>query len=552
MSAKRKEILSNLVGSSDDFEFYPTTSSLIKVINQDMAKTFTTYFSKGKIRIGSELPSVLDIGAGDGEALLQLNARKRYAIEKSVPLLDAMPQNISVIGTVFEEQTLIDKQVDCIFCNPPYSNYVSWVDKIIREANAPLIYLVVPSRWEDNQSIADAIDARKAKCSVIDSSDFLKADRAARCKVDVVRVDLSASRSKSAFDLWFESTIEISRNADTLSHVFANKKHLEEKVGHELVAGRDLVSVLSQMYDRDLQGLIKIYQQLENIPGPLLDELNVNAKDVLSGLEIKIKGLKNTYWGLLFDNLTKITDRLCFSTRRDLLDSLMRSTSVDFSAGNAYPIVRWAIVEANRFISSQLIDLVETMTKKASCIAYKSNQNTWGDGDWRYNQKPHNLNRYFLDYRFILDEVGGIEHGTYAERSAGLKDRAFNIINDLRTVASNLGFSRVGEENVRSAFWESGKKREFYCKNVRTGKEHLLFDVRVFDNQNMHLRLNTDFMLALNVEFGRLKGWLKNKEDAISELDAEAEAVMDIWGVNSTVELPPPGVLKLDAPPLAV
>ena len=38
MSAQRKELLSTLVGSNDDFEFYPTTSSLIKVINQDMAK----------------------------------------------------------------------------------------------------------------------------------------------------------------------------------------------------------------------------------------------------------------------------------------------------------------------------------------------------------------------------------------------------------------------------------------------------------------------------------------------------------------------------------
>ena len=114
-SAQRKRLLSAVVGTDQDFEFYPTTDQIIAAINHDMASSF----KRGNTlpRISENGPSLLDIGAGDGETLLKLKASKRYAIEKSIPLLDAMPPNISVIGTNFDEQQLIDKEVDVIRAN---------------------------------------------------------------------------------------------------------------------------------------------------------------------------------------------------------------------------------------------------------------------------------------------------------------------------------------------------------------------------------------------------------------------------------------------------
>lgn len=37
-------------------------------------------------------------------------------------------------------------------------------------------------------------------------------------------------------------------------------------------------------------------------------------------------------------------------------------------------------------------------------------------------------------------------------------------------------------------------------------------------NQNMHVRFSQDFIRALNVEMGRLQGWLHSPEEAAEEL----------------------------------
>ena len=43
----------------------------------------------------------------------------------------ALPIYVVIIGSDFHEQTLIDKKVDLIFCNPPYSEFELWTKQII-------------------------------------------------------------------------------------------------------------------------------------------------------------------------------------------------------------------------------------------------------------------------------------------------------------------------------------------------------------------------------------------------------------------------------------
>ena len=45
---------------------------------------------------------------------------KYMAIEKSQTLIDNMPSNVFVVGTDFNENTLIDKKADYVFCNFKY------------------------------------------------------------------------------------------------------------------------------------------------------------------------------------------------------------------------------------------------------------------------------------------------------------------------------------------------------------------------------------------------------------------------------------------------
>lgn len=126
-----------------------------------------------------------------------------------------MDRDIFVVGSDFKEQTLIDKKVDIVFSNPPYSEYLDWAVKIITEANASIVYLVIPERWSSQDQIIEAVAARKGECGVIGKYDFLSADRRARAVVNVVRVKLghisghSSSCNIDPFDLWFATNFDI-------------------------------------------------------------------------------------------------------------------------------------------------------------------------------------------------------------------------------------------------------------------------------------------------------------------------------------------------------
>ncbi len=58
------------------------------------------------------------------------------------------------------------------------------------EISSSLVYLVIPQRWESSSEIQNAIKVRRAEATVIGQFDFLDAERQARCKVHVVRIDL--------------------------------------------------------------------------------------------------------------------------------------------------------------------------------------------------------------------------------------------------------------------------------------------------------------------------------------------------------------------------
>ena len=178
------QMVKSIKEADQDFEWYPTTTEIIDTVKANMHEHFYIRADE-KCRV-----SLLDIGAGDGRVLMQLTEGDRYAIEKSMPLIEAMPKDVLILGTDFHQQTIIDKKVAAIFCNPPYSEYDVWTERIIKEANAGVIYLVIPSRWSGHTGIANAIKARQAETTVLGSFDFLDGDRQARAKVDVLKVNL--------------------------------------------------------------------------------------------------------------------------------------------------------------------------------------------------------------------------------------------------------------------------------------------------------------------------------------------------------------------------
>jgi hypothetical protein len=529
--------------NDEDFEWYPTTEEIIRKVSLDMLRELEDGYSRST--------SVLDIGAGDGRVLTAIQAKLKthrdhlsvecFAIEKAIYHLSNMPKDITVIGTDFEQQTLVDKPVGAIFCNPPYSEFEWWMLKVIREASTNLIYLVVPRRWRDSKEIRQAIEKRSGDVKSLGEFDFFNADRRANAKVEIVRIEYSC-RNEDAFNSMLE---EMMPEFDVFDVEIP-----KEEVNEDLFkAHENLVESLVDSYDHALAQMLANYKAALKIDRQVLKELGIEKKDVFGAIRLKITGLKNRYWQALFNEMGTIKERLATKQRQAFLKSLSDKVTIDFTANNVYSILIWVSKWANDYFDDQLIDLFRTLSNDSNVVKYKSNQRLWTETGWRYGKKYHfggdepgAASHYKLEYRMVVSH-GGIGTSSYSwerEKHRGLSDRAYELISDIVTVANNLGFPC--KDKPSNYEWKSNKQNRLMMNN---GK--VLVAVRAFQNGNMHLHFDPKFMLAVNVEAGRLLKWIRNPAEACEEMQVtgeEAKQVVKMFGSSFRIG-PDAGMLRL-------
>lgn len=488
MSALR--LVEELKKNGQDHEFYPTTNEIIDALYADYKILGTRNF-KGKYEYQGI--SLLDIGAGTcklfnrikevSESKLthdehgnkengdQIGINKYMVIEKSQILINKMPSDTFVVGTDFNENTLIDKKADVVFCNPPYSEYGKWAERIITEANAKHIYLVIPQRWGNHQGIKMALKKRNAKAKIVGNYDFLNSeDRKARAYVSLVRITLGQTRFRGKlndshevdpFNAWFNDTFPIDGiDTDKDDDYFAKRKANEKetaKLKDKLVNADDLVGALVELYNEEMEKLFSTYRKVTSLDAEILKELNVDLTSLRNGLKEKISGTKYRYWQEIFDNLDKITARLTKKSRDSLLGSLMSSTHVDFNASNVRNVVIWVIKNANKYYDQQMIEVYDDFTGSQGVKLYKSNQH-WTHDSWRYAQALHEKGiKYALDYRIVRE---GWLSDYDIKYSNGISDSQQQAILDLIVVATNLGFSYGDNINIHEI--QRGEKYSLY------------------------------------------------------------------------------------------
>jgi hypothetical protein len=514
----------------EDFEWYPTTTEIL-----DKVSTELTVILEGHWRRSDRSLRILDIGAGDGRALQALAAAAEaadtsckvecYAIEKAVVHLRNMPKTITVIGTEFEQQTLIDKPMTAVFCNPPYSEYVEWTCKILQEARAEVIFLVIPARWKKSPQIEQCLSQRKIDVDSLGRFDFENADRRARAEVEIVLL-----RSNDSEDRQFNSVFEkMMPELDVFDVPLEDEPPV--RVEHDLIStsGKDLVTLMVEAYDKALASMLENYRAALKLDARVLSELGIDKPNMLNAIRLKVKSLKTKYWKALFDEAETVTQRLCTKQRSRFLDSLENKMIIDFTCNNVYAMLIWISKWSNDYFDEQLIDLFRCMTSKSNVVKYKSNQRVWTEVDWRYRHYgEEDIRRtpthYRLEYRIVLDNVGGISKSTWAfekEAFSGLTEPACNLLRDICTVANNLGFPC--KDNPRNFKWASNKQ---HILRMTDGTP--VVAVRAFLNGNLHLHFNPKVMLAINVEAGRLLRWIRNPAEACDELQVEKKEVAQV------------------------
>jgi hypothetical protein len=544
------QLIQQLKDEQQDFEFYPTTKEIIgSLINSLKGERFT-----------SSDESILDIGAGNGKVLqavrdAEIGMRDLYAIEKSELLRNRLDAEIMVIGTDFHEQSLLSKNSTVTFCNPPYTEFEAWAVKIIRQSGSRLVYLVIPQRWERSQPIADALKFRDAKHHVIGSFDFEDAeDRAARAKVHLIRIEFRRDKD-DAFDRFFdEQFAPLIDNFNPKAEEDSSKsKESKGKFG-DLVVGPSYPEALVSLYNAEMAKIQKNYELVCQLDPDLLKEFDVTVEKVRKCLKERLVGMRNVYWNELFSRMSAITSRLTSKSRRALLGTLGKQNHIDFTVSNIHAVIVWVIKNANKYLDGQLCETYGKMIEMANVKLYKSNQKPFSFDRWRYSEE-NNSTHFMLEYRIVMHSCGGLKSGEYAFEQ-GIEDSAAEFLEDMLTIANNLGFecnnddnrlwhqSRRQWTNVAQEFgykaemeigdkvkgfgaikdkvkldggaWQYQIGAEWYHEKCLPGA--VLFEARAFKNRNMHIRMNPKFAMALNVEYGRLMGWIHSGEEAAEEM----------------------------------
>lgn len=540
-----QQTLLALRNAGEDFEWYPTTDEILrKIAHSIRGRDSDRRYRRRDGRDGK----MLDIGAGDGRVMLRLQEMLTddkdswrnihldpFAIEKSTVHLGNMPKSIVVIGTDFFEQTLVDKEFDIVFCNPPYSEYEDWTYRILKECDASDVYLVIPRRWRDDKRLTALIADLGIEAESLGEFDFEHADRRARARVEIVRFKLEREEH-AAFDAAIEEMLpELDRFECTVGDEPDDKRWEQQ-----LAEGGTLIESLVTAYEAQQAELYETYRGVVKINPAILKELGVTKANILAGLREKIKGLKNRYWEILFEHLSDITKRFATKQRRLFLDSLASKTVIDFTHGNVLSMLIWIAKWSSDYCDEQVVDLFKAMAQKATVERYKSNQKVWNEGRWRYLQEE--ASHYKLCYRMVLETHGGIVDDSSYNRwdsCNGLANSSCELLADFITVANNLGFECW--DSPRNHHWASNSKVELW---LRDGS--LLMDVRAFKNGNLHIRVSKQVMLAINVQAGKLLGWLHSGKEAVQELQPDPEdvpLVLDVFEKTNRIE--PSSLLKI-------
>ena len=574
----KKEIhqtVQNLKSNNQDFEFYPTTKEILDVICKDMLNTFVAtsrkkYFKSDDIENGFFLErcreshiKILDIGAGNGDSLnylakfmngikfsdifyhsnnLETEYDKRtsspkvtkYAIEKSSIMSQPYKHNkINFVGADYDEVNINQKKYDVIFCNPPYSNYKTWMIKTLNSAYGnPIIYFVIPSNWKNDTILIEEINKKfkdKIKLNVINNFDFSNGSRAARVNVDVVKIDVIEELNGSIdfIKALFEKN-KFSNNNDK-NILLENENNYTE---NELINTnqKDYASFLVEEYNKEIDTLYTSINSLSLVPIEHLTKLfNFDYKSIVENYNNLINEIKHNYWKKIIHKTSVVEKKLIKKYRDSVINEII-DTSLDFTLSNIYSIIARLLYLVNENMNEQILIVYNDLIKNSPTEKYKSNHKFFVE------QKTELKDEFVkLTQRIILEmgyfSNGALDSNYKGELSGKLTPNAANKILDLIIVIESLGY-KIGFNPFNNE-WKRGKITKINGVSLTNNNDIEIMEVKVFQNGNIHIKLNKKILEKLNIIKGLLDGWITNVNEITDEFDVDENTAIEMINIKN-------------------
>jgi hypothetical protein len=531
-----------LKATDEDREWYPTTPEIMEAMKKDIwayLRMHKNHYEadwrgcKGnnEVKIHENwdgekkkeslwIDTALDIGAGDGRVLDFFEAHKNYGIEIArAQADDLIRRGVFIIGRNYWDVSLFEQTFSLIYSNPPFSMFERWVNKILTECNFRLLYLVMPVRWKNQPEITKELERYEA--TIVGEYDFSKADREARGRVNLVRVnapwvkDVESKHSKVSYQTTLEDAF--SRWVREYIADFEEKpeRDWEEEREEALALKMAPIDQLVSDYETEKQSLGEAFRAIGKLDPAIIKLMGQDKASMLEIIKKSIEGLKSKYWRAAFNKLDPVRTRMTKNTRDRIFGEIDEFKTLDFNADNIYSIIIWIINNCNIGILDQIGEVFDELTSKEYIEGYKSNRH-WAKSDWRHTERDWKYEKLpprwklGLDYRIVVS--------TYWRSY----DR-YSIIDDFIIICKNLGFPIA--VNCQPDYKLHSAEQKFYTEDGE-----LAFTMRYYTgNRNAHLKINKKLLMKFNVEVAKIRKWMSDPDDVAEEYDIPKDEAAKLW-----------------------
>ena len=550
-TAKKVQLLKT---ADEDFEFYPTTPEIMEAMKDDIWKylrkhehdehnddrrrerisiseSYDRYDKEGRAFKQPKrtqwlyIPTFLDIGAGDGRVLDFFNAEKKYGIEIArAQADDLIRRNVFIVGRNYYDVSLCEQHYSLIYSNPPFSQFERWVNKLLVECNFCLLYLVMPVRWKNQKEITKELERYEA--TVVGEFDFANADREARGKVNLVRVNApwldgeEVEGHRRSYYEKYQQTLEDSFERFVREHIADFKKKPEREYEEEgktaLALRRKPIDQLIDDYERERENLGAAFKAIGKLEPQIIKLMGQDKRSMLEIIKQSIENLKSKYWRAAFEKLDPVRKRMTKSTRQNIFSNIEEFKTLDFNADNIYSIAIWIINNANIGILDQIGEVFDALTSKDYIEEYKSNRH-WIKSDWRHTERDWHYEK--LPPRWKL----GLDYRIVVNAYTSQYDYQHTVVNDFIVVCRNLGFPI--SENCVPDYKLHQSEQEFYTEDGE-----LAFTMRYYTgNKNAHLKINKKLLMKFNIEVAKIRKWMSDPDDVVEEFNVPKDEAVKMW-----------------------
>lgn len=419
--------------------------------------------------------------------------------------------NTLSLSCSFESTTLVDKEVDVIFCNPPLKEYEAYCKRIFEECLAKRVFLVLPMEWKSSKEIGAYAKANGFDVELVARLGYVKNNQ--REKAEIILFYRSYLSERAVMERKLSQEYHLGNLFEELHKGrFVLRGELEKKKEDEIAKESEgmeyqaFLEYLLKRYEKEHNDYFDNFKHFSNLSAYFLDYIGVQRDDITTNTAVFEKLLRKLYWDQCLSKNPNITSKLTPLQYDELLNEL-KERGADFSRSNianveAYCLSRSRVMEQKNFI---------TFWER-----FTNGDNLEGFTDLISN--PHPYMDYPKEKRFFK---GKIKEKVACSYAGSYDDYYPNILRDVRIVhLLQILLQSMGYQDLHYRHADGSKIAITERIDLPLGISYLFAGERQitkftsYKNRKLNIVFDKEVIANINLRVLLYQGWITNLAEA--------------------------------------